>query len=196
MPVIEIKQDPGPRELRMFGALWLCFFGLVARLAFSPERSLLAAAGVTGACFLLSFILNHDYPRRSQLPGLAFPLAILAIVGWRRAGGALGMDAQILRWTLAAVLIAAGVGGGVATFASRSAGRRIYRLWMFAALPMGWTVSHILLGSVYFGVLTPVGLAMRILGKDPMQRKFDRAAATYWSARPQDTDPGRYFRQS
>ena len=55
--------------------------------------------------------------------------------------------------------------------------------------------THLLLAAVYFGVLTPIGLIMRLAGRDPMERRIDRAAPTYWVARRPVTDVRRYFRQ-
>ena len=40
--------------------------------------------------------------------------------------------------------------------------------WMYAAFPIGWTISHLLLLAVYYFVLTPVGLALRLTGRDPV----------------------------
>jgi len=71
----------------------------------------------------------------------------------------------------------------------------VYRGWMYAAYPIGWTVSHILLGVIFYLVITPIGLIMRLLGYDPMQRKLDPNAATYWEPRAQVADVKRYFRQ-
>lgn len=67
--------------------------------------------------------------------------------------------------------------------------------WMYAAYPIGFVVSHLLLALVYFGVVTPIGLLMRAVGHDPMTRRFDRSAPTYWIAREQVADVRRYFRQ-
>jgi hypothetical protein len=66
---------------------------------------------------------------------------------------------------------------------------------MYAAYPIGWVVSHVLLGLIYFGLLTPVGWLMKLFGYDPMERRFDRAAASYWVERERQTDAGRYFKQ-
>jgi len=66
----------------------------------------------------------------------------------------------------------------------------------YAAWPIGFVVSHVILAAVYYLVFTPIGLLMRALGRDPMTRRFDRAAASYWVRRPQEgTEPKRYFRQ-
>ncbi len=67
--------------------------------------------------------------------------------------------------------------------------------WMLLAFPIGWVISHLILGVVYYLILTPIGLVMKLLGHDPMQRKIDREADTYWQAHKPTTEPGRYFRQ-
>jgi hypothetical protein len=72
--------------------------------------------------------------------------------------------------------------------------RWIYLAWNVAVFPLGWLVSHVVLAIVYWGVITPIGLALRILGKDPLQRGFDRQATTYWRRRTPRTDPRSYFR--
>ncbi len=73
--------------------------------------------------------------------------------------------------------------------------RPVYVLWMGLAFPIGWTVSHVMMLAVFFLVLTPVGLVMRLCGRDPMQRRFDRDAKTYWLPRSSRSDLKSYFRQ-
>ena len=85
--------------------------------------------------------------------------------------------------------------GGLLGFAAPAAIRPLYIAWMCLAFPIGWVVSHLLLGLVYFGLLLPTGLLLRLFGYDPMQRKIDRECASYWSPRKREVDPGRYFRQ-
>ena len=63
------------------------------------------------------------------------------------------------------------------------------------ALPIGWTISHLLLLFVYYMVVTPIGLIMRLVGYDPMQRQFDRAAKSYWIKHDPAAEPTRYFKQ-
>jgi hypothetical protein len=66
---------------------------------------------------------------------------------------------------------------------------------MLIALPIGWVVSHVLLALIYFVVFTLIGVTMRLTGHDPLQRKFDRAAKTYWQSRNKSENPDRYFKQ-
>jgi len=67
--------------------------------------------------------------------------------------------------------------------------------WMFAAFPIGWVVSHVMLALIYYGCMTPIGLFMRLIGRDPLSRKLDRSAETYWVVREPTIDKKRYFRQ-
>ncbi len=73
--------------------------------------------------------------------------------------------------------------------------RIVYVVWMAAVMPIGLVVSHLLLGFAFFLVLTPIGLVMRLIGHDPLQRQFDKDATTYWIPRPTNQDSKRYFRQ-
>jgi hypothetical protein len=44
-------------------------------------------------------------------------------------------------------------------------------------------------------VITPIGVIMRVCGYDPMQRRCDRNAETYWKRRENQDDTKRYFKQ-
>ncbi len=73
--------------------------------------------------------------------------------------------------------------------------RPVYVVMMAAALPIGMVLSVVLLGLVYFGILTPIGLLRRALGKNAMAPRPDPDAETYWTRRAPPAKPGRYFRQ-
>lgn len=70
----------------------------------------------------------------------------------------------------------------------------VYLIWLTLTFPIGWVISHLVLGFVYFIVITPIGLVMRAFGYNPMARRLDRSAATYWVTREPQTDVQRYFR--
>jgi Saxitoxin biosynthesis operon protein SxtJ len=73
--------------------------------------------------------------------------------------------------------------------------RPIFVGWMILVFPIGWCVSKLLLGAVFYLLVTPLGLLLRLLGRDFLQRQVDPAAATYWTARSPVNDARRYFRQ-
>ncbi|GAG37655.1 unnamed protein product, partial [marine sediment metagenome] len=54
---------------------------------------------------------------------------------------------------------------------------------------------HLILAIVYYFVLTPIGLCMRLVGYDPMNRRFDRNTQTYWTPSETNNDIKAYFRQ-
>ncbi len=74
--------------------------------------------------------------------------------------------------------------------------RGLHRTWALTTYPLGWTVSQLLLLAIWALVATPTALVLRLLGRDPLQRRFDRRATTYWTAREPGRDPSRHFRQS
>lgn len=115
---------------------------------------------------------------------LAF-LGIVGIVVWRATG------------SLAGPRYVWGAGAALAAlyYAVPPLRRPMFAGWMYMAYPIGWMVSHTLLAIIYFGLLTPIGLIMRAVGYDPMQRRYDRTAATYWVEREPQTEASRYFRQ-
>lgn len=61
------------------------------------------------------------------------------------------------------------------------------RAWTRFGLLLHKIVSPIVLGFLFYIVVTPLGLLMRLLGKDPLRLRWDRQSATYWIER---TPPG------
>ncbi|MSO54350.1 MAG: hypothetical protein EXQ90_04390 [Rhodospirillales bacterium] len=57
----------------------------------------------------------------------------------------------------------------------------INRLWHPVARRIGIALNHVLLGTFFFVVISPIGLAMRLFGRDTMARRYDPAAASYFN---------------
>ena len=57
-------------------------------------------------------------------------------------------------------------------------------LWMAFARVMGIIMTDVVLGIAYYLMVTPIGLIMRLIGRDPLHRKFDKKSESYW--RPVD----------
>jgi hypothetical protein len=66
---------------------------------------------------------------------------------------------------------------------------------MVLAFPIGWTVSLLVLAVLFYGVVTPIGLALRLFGRDPLNRKLPGPYDSYWEAKPQAENQQRYLRQ-
>lgn len=75
------------------------------------------------------------------------------------------------------------IGTGIATIIwallAPDSMKRLYYGWMRIALLIGNTINGIILAIVFFVVITPMGLVMRMLGKDPLRRKIDEQAISY-----------------
>lgn len=54
------------------------------------------------------------------------------------------------------------------------------RLWMKFGLLLHKIVNPIVMGLVFFFAVVPTAFIIKLMGKDPLRRKLDRDAATYW----------------
>ena len=132
--------------------------------------------------------VKKDFSQRELLwfgPLMALFVGILGTIAIRR------FDAPNVAyglWTVTAALI-------VLYYLIPSMRKPTYLAWIYAVMPIGWVVSHVLLAAIYYMLLTPVGLIMRLCRYDPMQRRFDRDAQTYWIARDSQRPKSSYFKQ-
>lgn len=58
------------------------------------------------------------------------------------------------------------------------------RLWMRLGELLHRVVSPIAIGLIFFFVITPYALVMRLAGRDALLRRLDPSAASYWVPRP------------
>jgi hypothetical protein len=114
-----------------------------------------------------------------------------------------GVLGAIAHWrmetiTLAAILWILGATLCALYYIVRPLRRPLYLGWMYTFFPIGWVMSHFLLGLIYYVVLTPIGLVMRAIGRDPMQRRLEPDRESYWVRVPRERstgDPSSYYRQ-
>ena len=66
--------------------------------------------------------------------------------------------------------------------------RPIYKGWMLFGSIMGRFMTPLILSIIYFFLITPVGLIMRLLGNDPLHRKLDSSVDSY-SVISEDIEP-------
>lgn len=63
-------------------------------------------------------------------------------------------------------------------------------LWTRFGLLLNRIVSPVVLGILFFLVVTPTGLVLKLMGKDPLRLKWDASASSYWLDRdPPGPDP-------
>jgi hypothetical protein len=61
--------------------------------------------------------------------------------------------------------------------------RPLNRAWMKFGALMHAVVNPVVLGAMFFVVIAPTGIVMRLFGRDALRRKLDREAASYWITR-------------
>ena len=126
-------------------------------------------------------------PSRRQLRqfGLACLLA-LPLIAWLGGSGN-----TTLGWTATIGLLIAITG-----LARPEALKPIFVVLSYVVAPIGMLVGEILMVLVYFLVFLPIGLLFRLFRVDPLERRIDRSAKTYWQRWRGSEDVTSYFRQS
>jgi hypothetical protein len=136
----------------------------------------------------MSIIRIQKNPTGRQLSVFAGAwLIFLGAVAWA--------DWRHGRPRVAEALAIAAVGLPLVGLVSRKALRYVFLGMSYATYPIGLVVSHVALGVVYYLALTPVGLTMRALGRDPLERKFKPDEKTYWMPRKTTRTVQSYFKQ-
>ena len=57
------------------------------------------------------------------------------------------------------------------------------KVWFKIGIFLGNLVAPIVMGIIFFLVVTPIGLIMKIIGKDVLQKKYDKKKKSYWIKR-------------
>ena len=138
----------------------------------------------------MALISINKNPSQRELRqfGLMFFPAFLAMIAWitYRATGSWIVPSICLGLAVLSLAL-----GAMAPAAMRS----IWIVTMYVTFPIGFVISHVLMAIVYYLVVTPAGLLLRLFKGDPLQRSADPAAKSYWIRRPDQPDSERYFRQ-
>ncbi len=100
---------------------------------------------------------------------------VIAIVGAVRL---LHNDVQVSRLLFATA-------GGVLLMALvlPSLLRPVYRVSLIVGRALGWFNSQVLLTLTYYLLVTPIGLALRLFGHDPLERRLQPTRPSYWQTR-------------
>ena len=127
-------------------------------------------------------------PGRGDLRRFGLVLAaLLALLGgylWYVDAGGL---AQLVH---AASLVFLGAG-----LALPVALKPLYFPYMWLAKIVAFVNIHLLLGLVFYTLFTLIGLGMRLLGRDPLDRKIAPDAKSYWQRRPSSQFPRDHYRK-
>lgn len=128
---------------------------------------------------------SHEFqPREESVQGSSDRTFGLVFAGFFALLAGLGYWHDSHRWPYL---------GGVAivfllvAFAAPKLLAPLNRLWMKFGLLLHRIVSPVILGLLYYGCITPIGFLMRLSGKDPLSRRYQAEAPSYWIVR---TPPG------
>lgn len=110
--------------------------------------------------------------------------------------GVLGLIVALRRHQLAApTLILWGIGLGLAVGAMiPGLGRAVYLAVYLPTSVIGFGVSHLLLTLIFVGVVTPTGVALRLMGKDLLRRQPPQESSL-WIPREESPSRSSYYRQ-
>ncbi|MHC4597892.1 MAG: SxtJ family membrane protein [Planctomycetota bacterium] len=104
--------------------------------------------------------------------------------GWPMKGDS---DAATGLWIAGATLGGLGLSGTKAALP-------VYWAWMSLAFVMGNVISRVVMILVYIAVVTPMGLFMRVIGRDRLDLRGP-SRDSYWHDLEEEEDLSRYERQ-
>ena len=109
---------------------------------------------------------------KSQLRSFAFIVAGgISVIGlWPAIYR--GQSVRLWALEIAAVLVLAGL-------VVPQILRPVFKIWMGVGEILGWINTRIILSLLYYGVMLPIGIGLRLAHKDSMLRRFDTGATSY-----------------
>lgn len=127
---------------------------------------------------------------RKQLVVFGYGLAVISgIMAWRLSVKGAG---NIIVFIL--IGIACGLAAVTAVDASRL--KPFYKKWMAAAHVIGTLVTSVILVIIFYGMFGLIGIVLRLLKKDLLDRRIEPDAASYWHVRePREFHPQDYTAQ-
>ena len=60
---------------------------------------------------------------------------------------------------------------------------------------VGQVITKFLLSIIFFIIITPIGVIMRVLGKDTLDKNIDKEKESYWVSRDAEDDISAYEKQ-
>ena len=71
----------------------------------------------------------------------------------------------------------------------------IYLGLTIVSYPIGFVLSYVIMGTLFYLLISPVAIFFKITGRDAMNRRFDPEATTYWVDPRPARGPESYFKQ-
>ena len=70
----------------------------------------------------------------------------------------------------------------------------INRVWLRVGLVLYKIVNPIIMALLFFSTIVPIGIVMRLRGKDPLRLRRDQDASSYWIGREPPNSPSETMR--
>ena len=93
------------------------------------------------------------------------------------------------------LIFGCGTGAGLLFWFLPQVSKPFYIIWYSLACAIGLVFGNLLLGVVYYLLITGLGLGMKLAKRDSLNRNFDRNKKTYWLDVKQPDNAKRYFNQ-
>jgi hypothetical protein len=75
------------------------------------------------------------------------------------------------------------------------ANRVLYVGLTLLAFPIGFVLSYVIMGTLFFLIIGPIAVLFRLSGRDSMHRGYDRSSSSYWQEAHPPRDKESYFHQ-
>lgn len=116
---------------------------------------------------------------------LVFFGALFAMSWYRHSG-----HPTVAGWIAGVLAVLVGIPGLI----SPGLIRPVYLGAMAITRPIGHVISIIMLGTIYFGFITPLAVLFRLMRRDNLARHRGEVS-TYWTPKPEPSDSRSYLRQ-
>ena len=99
------------------------------------------------------------------------------------------------RQPLAAGFAAVALLSGLFSLVYPKANLPIYLGITIATYPIGFVLSYVIMATLFYLIIAPIGLLLRLFGGDPMERRMLPNATSYWQDAPPARPRESYFKQ-
>jgi hypothetical protein len=120
--------------------------------------------------------------------------SLLALCAWQQW---LMFDADLgaARAPVAGALVALGAGSLLFSLVAPRANWALYVGLSVVTYPIGFVLSYVIMGLLFYGIVAPTGLLMRLAGRELMPLGFERERASYWLESRPPRPAESYFKQ-
>jgi hypothetical protein len=130
---------------------------------------------------------------RTPSPRTLRQFAVLSLVVFGGLAAWRAWHGEIDSWTkgLAIAAVAIGLPGLIAPRIIRP----VFTGWMIVAFPIGWTLSRVAIGLMFFLIFVPVALVFRMISRDTLDLRRRPGESSYWKTKPSARSSEEYLRQ-